>query len=91
MKGPKPGIAKRRNKWMNSQGPSAAKIQDRKHGKEIRERVTTRPPTRRSAVLDSADLKVVGNNTNQNRERKGPGVPRMSPGSPSRKHCYFLI
>jgi hypothetical protein len=36
-------------------------------------------------VLDSADLKVVGNNTNQNRERKGPGVPRMSPGSPLTK------
>jgi len=26
-------------------------------------------------VLDSADLRVVSSNTNQNREAKGPGVP----------------
>jgi hypothetical protein len=45
----------------------------------------TRPPTTRSVVLDSADLRVVSSSTNQNREAKGPGVLRMSPGSPLAK------
>jgi hypothetical protein len=36
-------------------------------------------------VPDSADLRVVSSNTNQNHEAKGPGVLRMAPGSPLAK------
>src|SRR5258708_36359871 len=75
---------------MNSRGPSVAKIQHRKRGKKIGERVITRPPTRRSVVLDT-DLRVVSSNPNQNREGKGPGVLRMSPGSPREDTVTFLF
>lgn len=42
-------------------------------------------------MLDSADLRVVSSNTNQNREAKGPGVLLMSPGSPREDTVTFLF